>query len=226
MNTSPFVTRFQRNSPKFGSGFTLIELLVVIAIIAILAAILFPVFARARENARRSNCQSNEKQIALGFLQYSQDYDSRFPYKGLDYDGNGGFSSDEGWAVMIQPYLKSTQLFQCPSEKTGISTSAAVTLTDYIYNEGLVGQNESAFAATALTVLTTDYNSNNTYYALNPCGSATLWAPTPDGTSDFYHRHLEGLNVSFVDGHVKWFKPESIKANASVTAGNPTWCKS
>ncbi|RYG03305.1 MAG: DUF1559 domain-containing protein, partial [Chitinophagaceae bacterium] len=99
------------------SGFTLIELLVVIAIIAILAAILFPVFGRARENARRSSWQSNLKQIALGVKQYTQDYDEKFPPRRKPAAGeperpNGIY----GWATMIQPYLKSEQIFQCPSE--------------------------------------------------------------------------------------------------------------
>src|SRR5688572_12801376 len=93
-------------------GFTLIELLVVIAIIAILAAILFPVFARARENARRASCQSNLKQVGLGLLQYSQDYDERFPI--LYY--NVMPVPNEGWASFIQPYMKSSQVFQCASE--------------------------------------------------------------------------------------------------------------
>ena len=93
-------------------GFTLIELLVVIAIIAILAAILFPVFARARENARRSSCQSNLKQIGLGILQYTQDFDERYPTGtrfGTAYVGIG-------WIGAINPYTKSIQVFQCPSD--------------------------------------------------------------------------------------------------------------
>jgi prepilin-type N-terminal cleavage/methylation domain-containing protein/prepilin-type processing-associated H-X9-DG protein len=103
------------------SGFTLIELLVVIAIIAILAAILFPVFARARENARRASCQSNMKQIMLGVVQYTQDYDEKFC---TAYWATPG--TDVVWMQAIQPYAKSTQVFQCPSDtKTGIPYPSA-----------------------------------------------------------------------------------------------------
>ena len=97
-------------------AFTLIELLVVIAIIAILAAILFPVFARARENARRSSCSSNLKQIGLGVLQYTQDYDEKYPYSRTDQDGG------IPWPAKIYPYVKSAQIFACPSN-TGNTTT-------------------------------------------------------------------------------------------------------
>src|SRR5688572_7142500 len=100
-------------------GFTLIELLVVIAIIALLAAILFPVFARARENARRTTCQSNMKQMALGMIQYTQDYDEKFGFGGCgstcaDFPTECGTAGS--WAEMVQPYIKSTQIFKCPSD--------------------------------------------------------------------------------------------------------------
>src|SRR5688500_15213026 len=104
------------------SVFTLIELLVVIAIIAILAGILFPVFARARENARRASCQSNMKQISLALTQYNQDYDERMPYGGgITCTGQtGGNEGTTGinngvWVSMLYPYMKSTQLVVCPS---------------------------------------------------------------------------------------------------------------
>jgi prepilin-type N-terminal cleavage/methylation domain-containing protein/prepilin-type processing-associated H-X9-DG protein len=113
---------------KSRGGFTLIELLVVISIIAIIAAILFPVFARARENARRSACQSNLKQIGLGFAQYIQDYDNRYPYPCDLADGHyigediqlkaAGVVLDTAshlWMAKLDPYLKSTQVFTCPS---------------------------------------------------------------------------------------------------------------
>ena len=95
-------------------GFTLIELLVVIAIIAILAAILFPVFARAREKARQTSCLSNEKQLMLGLLMYAQDYDEKFPtyYWG---EGNAGQANSCTWWGEMYPYVKNTQLYACPS---------------------------------------------------------------------------------------------------------------
>ncbi len=101
---------------RLHQAFTLIELLVVIAIIAILAAILFPVFGRARENARRSSCQSNLKQLGLGIMMYVQDYDERYPFRifgtGSTYNTNEPAYS---WRQAIQPYVKSTQVATCPS---------------------------------------------------------------------------------------------------------------
>ena len=106
-----------------GRGFTLIELLVVIAIIAILAAILFPTFSRARENARRATCQSNLKQMGLAFAQYTQDYDETLPDANPGDLCNGGHTygtlafdtNNVLWADVLQPYIKSLQIFICPS---------------------------------------------------------------------------------------------------------------
>jgi prepilin-type N-terminal cleavage/methylation domain-containing protein/prepilin-type processing-associated H-X9-DG protein len=128
-------------------GFTLIELLVVIAIIAILAAILFPVFARARENARRASCSSNLKQLSLGILMYGQDYDEKYPYAWM-YNPTPPQPSDWGvgsywyWQQMAYPYIKSAQVMRCPST-TPVSTDTYVgspLFGSYGANELLIPQ--------------------------------------------------------------------------------------
>jgi prepilin-type N-terminal cleavage/methylation domain-containing protein/prepilin-type processing-associated H-X9-DG protein len=101
---------------KNNRGFTLIELLVVIAIIAILAAILFPVFAQARDKARSASCLSNTKQMGLGITMYAQDYDETYPqayWYTNDFNGADGYNQ---WSGMIQPYVKNTAVFVCPSD--------------------------------------------------------------------------------------------------------------
>ncbi len=124
------------HSTRKVKGFTLIELLVVIAIIAILAAILFPVFARARENARRASCSSNLKQIGLGILQYSQDYDEQWVPKDFWWNGSGQVPS---WRQNVQPYVKSTQLFSCPSNPNNKGTADQAVVAGTIALSSLSG---------------------------------------------------------------------------------------
>lgn len=123
-------------------AFTLIELLVVIAIIAILAAILFPVFARARENARRASCQSNMKQLGLGMMQYNQDYDEKMP-NGVLTSGWGTIHLGMGWGGQLYPYTKSVQVYKCPSDSTKmVGTFAAnSSVVSYAYNAGINSPN-------------------------------------------------------------------------------------
>ena len=114
-------------------GFTLIELLVVIAIIAILTAILFPVFAQAREKARQTSCASNEKQLGLAFLHYVQDYDETFP-QGPAPAAQAAFGI--GWDSQIYSYVKTTGVYTCPDDSSLDKWGAygAWTYMSYAYN--------------------------------------------------------------------------------------------
>ena len=205
-------------------GFTLIELLVVIAIIAILAAILFPVFARARENARRSSCQSNLKQIMLGVIQYTQDYDEKYP---LAAAGSG--PSRVQWPDLVQPYVKSTQVFFCPSHKSSYPITPQATAFNYpstwnplyisyaannwLFELGSGFNAISTIAFPTKVVLAADWiNSNGDGTGFESSNTATTSGSDSGGTatsgSPGYKlarsRHLGGGNYAFADGHVKW----------------------
>jgi prepilin-type N-terminal cleavage/methylation domain-containing protein/prepilin-type processing-associated H-X9-DG protein len=157
-----FITMINKKDRK---AFTLIELLVVIAIIAILAAILFPVFAKAREKARQASCESNEKQLGLGFVQYTQDYDEEYPcpLSGMAATALRGWTG-QGWAGEIYPYVKSKGVYRCPDDP--ILTS----YTSYAYNTAFVISPAQVpyvatlaqFNAPAKTVLLSE--ATNTYY--------------------------------------------------------------
>ncbi len=132
-----------RNAAR--SGFTLIELLVVIAIIAILAAILFPVFAQAREKARAIACLSDTKQLALGITQYEQDFDEKCP------NGVNPYGGGQGWAGQIYPYVKSTGVFLCPDDPAILSGAGGTVFhpASYAYNSqvSIPAPNQSAGCA-------------------------------------------------------------------------------
>ncbi|HEX8465200.1 MAG TPA: DUF1559 domain-containing protein [Abditibacterium sp.] len=139
--------------PHLRRAFTLIELLVVIAIIAILASILFPVFGRARENARRSSCQSNIKQIGLGFEQYKNDYDGYY---------TGSVVNNISWSTLIDPYIKNTQIFICPSASEGSATTQPLLATTDPY------YGVSATRASTPGIAKNSYGRNNIINRSNP----------------------------------------------------------
>lgn len=202
-------------------AFTLIELLVVIAIIAILAAILFPVFARARENARRSSCQSNLKQIGLGIMQYTQDFDELLPQR--YYNIPGGYRS---WRNQIQPYVKSVQLFQCPSnpkggqisdEETGAGSGIHKSYGAPVYggrtmfvDPGTAPISIAAIDSTAQTIQVVETTGD---YSDCPIKN-TDWGNAPTGNGVF-SGHLSTANWLFADGHVKSLKPLATLDSAS-----------
>jgi prepilin-type N-terminal cleavage/methylation domain-containing protein/prepilin-type processing-associated H-X9-DG protein len=215
------------------AAFTLIELLVVIAIIAILAAILFPVFGRARENARRTSCLNNMKQIGMGIMQYVQDYDEHYtPCTTCTITGAPLGACAPNWAILwpqlLQPYVKSTQVFQCPSDtdKTSVSTWArsnppaqyvAPFHTSYLaafnimYYSPLMSQVESP----STTVIISDggVTASGSAPYVTTVAKPTSWIlvdPT-DGNAQSGNldwaapsdRHLDTSVVAFADGHVK-----------------------
>jgi len=244
-------------------GFTLIELLVVISIISLLASILFPVFARARENARRTSCMSNVKQMALAFMQYTQDYDERLPtYQRCSTQqpvgGIRGWNNSTScpgtnqaahpWNNQIQPYLKSTQIFNCPSAHygTGVGESQEYSGTaaehlSYGYNRYVAfgflvttGNPDVRITKPGLLLasipqpVVTPLVMDSTYYLADPnhqCVGKTA-NPNPwctedvtDGSDPPSARHLDTFNIVFADGHAK-----SAKSNDWVSNNRGTVC--
>ena len=230
----------QKHSRSAGRGakaFTLIELLVVIAIISILAAILFPVFAQARERARQTACLSNSKQLAIALTMYTQDYDERLPM----YQFPGG-TTTYGWQWAMMPYLKSTQVLICPSAEKICDLSGASQNYDptyanpnlglgsgsYGYNYAYLGnysgsapnytfathtlaEVEVASRTVAFTEITgimgTELINYPTDWGNQRSNQCTAGSPAG---KQFATRHMGGNNVVFVDGHAKWMKPEQI----------------
>ncbi len=202
------------------NAFTLIELLVVIAIIAILAAILFPVFARARENARRSSCQSNLKQIGLGILQYTQDYDEKYLRQPLIFDAN---NTDQNFGLVLQPYIKSKQVFVCPSASGSPYLIRGGTMAYPTDNRDHVWATEAgdpggAFAGTYTMNLAVEGASQAEIkqVALVPMfidGAAPSASGLAEPSVRDARRHFDGSNICFVDGHVKFQNANQI-ANA------------
>jgi len=227
-------------------AFTLIELLVVIAIIAILAAILFPVFAKVREKARQTSCLSNEKQLGLGLAQYTQDNDESFtPATNRQV---GLPSVGQGWGSRIYPYIKNTQVFKCPSDGSYFGYPYVVS---YAFNICLDPTNGGYFttstlstlAAPAVTVMLTEIGGAGANVSLD-LSAAQDWSESTNGdvtNNDFLEwsylatgplggsayvpgtsvtqtgRHTDGSNFLMADGHAKWLR------GSAVSPGGPPW---
>ncbi len=204
-------------------GFTLIELLVVIAIIAILAAILFPVFQKVRENARRASCQSNLKQLGLAFVQYTQDYDEKYPGKSDIFPTTTNYPN--GWANLIYPYVKSTGVYACPDD------SVAAPKVSYSMNYAIWNSNNGAaetgialaqFTAPASTVLVYEGGSGGSNGAQGDPSVQNPSSANAAGNSDWntdnaaplakWHDNSTSRTNNYLacDGHVKYLKVPNV----------------
>jgi prepilin-type N-terminal cleavage/methylation domain-containing protein/prepilin-type processing-associated H-X9-DG protein len=209
-------------------GFTLIELLVVIAIIAILASILFPVFARARENARRSSCQSNLKQIGLGIMQYTQDYDETLP-RPYQTGLAGAFCDAIVWGDMVQPYLKSLQVFHCPSANNTNAPKVPIVSFPSLHMSYGVNAEDTASAlgiggSFGDSGKIADFSSPAETFFVGEITDATNveygYMVRPLSSADGQHRlpgthHFDGGNWLYADGHVKYLLASKTGENSN-----------
>ena len=192
-------------------GFTLIELLVVIAIIAILAAILFPVFSRAREKARTASCLSNVKQLMLAVLQYTQDYDERFP---TEYPRPPGMTEGVRWIVMLDPYIKNRQIWVCPSWQQQpwhwCPGGPNALVSTYQFNFQMTGPRVGS-QRIGLSLARVKHPAEKCLIKESQqyCGvwwwnCQQWWCCIPRDL------HNGGCNCGFVDGHAKWVSFDRI----------------
>lgn len=225
-------------------GFTLIELLVVIAIIAILAAILFPVFAKAREKARQSSCVSNLKQVGLGILQYVQDYDEIMPRTQPALGAPMSFYAFPGtgatggslWGNSIQSYIKNSQIYACPSlppyDPFALPNGVPI---GYCMNGLLHQYNIGSVVTVARTVMAWEgvgWNLKGAFHSNPqfttgpmPWVTGSGWRPVLYTGYTMTH-HSEGNNKVYVDGHAKWTRePGNFESSifAALSSGSFSW---
>jgi prepilin-type N-terminal cleavage/methylation domain-containing protein/prepilin-type processing-associated H-X9-DG protein len=218
-------------------GFTLIELLVVIAIIAILAAILFPVFAAARDKGRAAACLSNQKQVGLAVMQYTEDWDSSYPYYRasvayMNYKPPGSwpprYTHPYGGLYPLADYLKTPKVLMCNSALLDMySEPHAPLVTNLSWNgwstDGLWGTEYfDKYVANPVAATTSEiaYPSS----VVDTCEWSYAWWGRPESGFTHYSKpglHHGGMNITFADGHAKWYS--TVNAPGDLSASPPDW---
>lgn len=221
-------------------GFTLIELLVVIAIIAILAAILFPVFSQAREKARQTSCLSNQRQVGAAIQMYVQDYDEKlFFYPSTSIPSrsrtgaivpNAASLNPVRWWNALTPYTKNSQILVCPSDNLPTpskdSEGNLTILRSLIAVRAAEGLTLASLDDPTETIVITEKWGTDvtgkpiTDSWIEPFNGDFNYDPTLDRMSLAANRHSSGINATFYDGHVKWYKPQTIDASPALTGCN------
>lgn len=212
---------------KSTRGFTLIELLVVIAIIAILAAILFPVFAQAREAARKTSCLSNLKQLGTGFTMYSADSDEMVC---PPFNGQGGTVNANTWDRLVQPYLKNWGVMTCPSDSgssqptapfVGFPMRRSYTMPSHLGWEWAANR---VFTVSLAEIPFPSYTLE--LFERNNCNSwPNGWqnCSVSDGSNEWAYRHNDFCNVVYMDGHVKSHKGDPKNSHWAILPGYRCW---
>lgn len=214
------MTRLNRKT-----GFTLIELLVTIAIIAIIAAILFPVFARAREKARQTVCMSNLKQLGIAWRMYADDHDETFPLYMCNTRGNMGYCAicppfakhPTAWPVAMWPYYKNSDILVCPSSREVIPqaphslidrTTTPHSAMSYNTNGMVMERSLAGIPEPSRSVILVCHGWTNGQLGYRPFKAP--WTSIGWDCASYPRQHNGGANVLFVDGHVKWLIPEQF----------------
>jgi prepilin-type N-terminal cleavage/methylation domain-containing protein/prepilin-type processing-associated H-X9-DG protein len=216
---------FRRGLLPARTGFTLIELLVVIAIIAILAGILFPVFAQAREKARQISCASNIKNLGTAALMYTQDYDEQLPLAAYATTGFAFLL----WHDLTDPYVKNKQIWHCPSSSVRKTDQGGAITTHFGYNvrylTTILPDFSNANGHTAVSLAAIPFPTETVLLADARASTANSWCgddgkfllPPSEADAHCWGRphflHNEGSNVLWVDGHVKWHRPNQFYWN-------------